>query len=222
MSEPQTKRPRWKRAILNLLLLIVLLLLLVVLVVMFLAGQRPGFYLGHSERNREKLARDAYEFNRKAQDFLSAVWSERAFPLELTEAEVNGYLAAINDDDIWKQLPLKFEAWRKMFTSDWLRDVQVSFRNGRVTVAGEVTWARCDLVLSVIGVPQVDKDGRVTLDVSAVRAGWLPLPRVLLREFLSSIQERPIPASAGHWRVISVTVQDGKATLLGGPAPGKD
>jgi uncharacterized protein YpmS len=222
VSEPKEIRPRRKHTLLNVLLSLVLLLLLLVLVVLFLVEQRPGFYVSHSQRNRDKLARDAYAFNLKVQDFLSAVWSERRFPLELTEDDVNGYLAAVNDDAIWQGIPLKFEGWRKMFTSDWLRDVQVSFRKGRVTVAGEVTWRGFDVVLSVFGLPRVDREGKVTLHVDGIRVGAMPLPRVFVRDLLKSIQDRPIPASAGHWRVISVTVRDGTTTLLGEPGPHKD
>ena len=222
MSQPRTIPRSRMRGFLNLLLFLVLLLLLLVLVVVFLAGLRPAFYVNHSQRDRDNLARDAYAFNQKTQDFLSAVWSERRLPLDLTEGEVNGYLAAVNDQAIWEQLPLKFEGWRKIFTSDWLRDVQVSFRSGRVTVAGEVTWRGFDVVLSVFGLPRVDQEGKVTLHVDGVRAGALPIPRIFVRDLLESIQDRPIPAAVGRWHLVSVTVHDGKATLLGEPGPRKD
>ena len=218
MTGSQTQPRRRKRLLSNLLLIVVLLALAVLLLVM-LASHRPEFYEQSLRRGPERLVQDAYDFSRKAQDFVSAVWSEKAFPLELTEDEVNGYLAAANDDRLWRQLPLKFESWRKIFTSTTLRQVRVSFRDGRVTVAGQVTWRGSDLVLSLVGVPRIDSEGRARLEVSAVRAGALPVPRFFLRDLLKSIQNRPLPARSGRWRLVSVEVKDGKATLLGEPKP---
>lgn len=221
MSEPKPKRPRRKRLLLNLLLLLALLFLVTILLAVF-ALQRPGFYVSASQREPQKLTRDACDFSRKVQDFVSAVWSEQDFPLELTEDEVNGYLAAANDDAIWDRLPLRFSAWRDIFRTDWLRNLQVSFRKGRVTVAGEVTYAGFDVVLSLIGVPRVDGEGRVRLNVEGLRAGWLPLPRTLMPDLLRGVHDRPIPSKSSRWRMVSVEVKDGKACLLGEPPRGDD
>lgn len=223
MSQSQATRPRRKHLFLNVLLLLMLLLLVAAFVLILLVGHRPSFYVSHSQRDRERLVRGAEDFIQKAQVFVSvAVWSQHRLSLELTEDDVNGYLAAVNDQAMWDGLSMKFVDWRKIFTSDWLRDVQVSFRKGRITVAGEVTWQGFDVVLSVYGLPRVDKEGKVTLHVDGARVGTMPLPRVFLRDLLQSIQDRPIPAVAGRWHVVSVTVQDGKTDILGEAGPRKD
>ena len=223
MNQPQPTLPRRKSPFLNTLLFLMLLLLVFALVVILLAGHRPGFYVNHSQRDRNKLARGAEDFIQKAQLFVSvAVLSEHRLSLDLTEDDVNGYLAAVNDPAIWDGLSMKFEDWRRVFTSDWLRDVQVSFRKGRITVAGEIRWKGFDLVLSVYGLPHIDREGKVILHVDGVRVGAMPLPGIFVRDLLRSIQDRPIPASAGRWHVVSVTVQDGKTIILGEAGPHKD
>ena len=215
MSEPKPTQPRKKRSLLNLLLGLVLLLLLVAFLAIFLVTQRPGFYRDAADRNREKLRDDACAFSKKGQGFFSDVWSDRAQPIDITDDEVNGYLAAVNDPEIWKQLDIQFESWRKPFVSDWLRNVQVSFRDGRVTVAGEVTCHDYDLVLSVVGVPRCDAEGKARLQVTSIRAGLLPLPKFLFRDFLKDIDDRPIQAKFSRWRLRSVDIKDGKAVLNG-------
>ena len=218
MRRPKITRPRRRRLLANLLLSLVLLTLVAVLLLMLLF-HRPDSYLDASQRDPERLIRDAYDFSRKTQDFISAVWSERAFPLELTEDEINGYLAAVNDPTLWERLPIRFESWRRIFTSTTLRNVQVSLQEGRVTVSGEVTWSGVDLVLSLVGVPHVDNEGRVRLNVHSVRAGLLPIPAVFIGRMLRSIHDRPIPAKSSRWRLRSVEIKEGKALLVGGPEP---
>ena len=216
MGKRKTTRPRRRRVLANVLLGLVLLVLMALLLVMLLF-YRPGSYLGVSERDPQRLIRNAQGFSRKTQEFVSAVWSERPFPLELTEDEINGYLAAVNDPALWERLPLKFESWRRIFTSTKLRNVQVFLREGRVTVCGEVTWAGLDVVLSLIGAPHVDNEGRVRLDVHSLRAGLVPVPSALAGELLRSIHDRPIPAKSSRWRVVSVEVKPGKVLLVGEP-----
>ena len=216
MRKRKTTRPRRRRVLANVLLGLVLLVLMALLFLMLLF-HRPGSYLGASERNHQRLIRDAHDFSRKTQEFVSAVWSERPFPLELTEDEINGYLAAVNDPALWERLPLKFESWRKVFKSTTLRNVQVSLLEGRVTVCGEVTWAGLDVVLSIVGVPHVDNEGRVRLDVHSLRAGLLPVPAAFTGKLLRSIHDRPIPAKSSRWRVVSIEVKDGKVLLVGQP-----
>ena len=70
---------------------------------------------------------------------MSAIWSEHDFQLEVTDDEVNGYLAASNDEDLWQQLKLLFTRWRQVFRSRYLHDVQVNFAPNRVT-AGDASW----------------------------------------------------------------------------------
>jgi hypothetical protein len=210
-----------KRSVLNIFLGLMLGLLLVCFLTLFMVTWRPGFYREAGERSRQRLYDDAYDFNKKLEKFFSNVWSERAQPLEITEDEVNGYLAAVNDPAIWENLPIKFESWRKIFVSDWLRNVQVSFRDGRVTVAGEVTWHDYNLILSVVGVPVCDREGKARLRVTSIWAGMLPLPKSLFRQFLKDIDDRPVQAKFSRWRLREVAIRDGKATLIGEIVPEK-
>ena len=216
MMIDKSKKPPRRRRLGNILLAMVLASLLIGLGGYFLATHAPAFYQPAAERDRQKLLDDAISFGRRLQDFVSNnIISERGEPLELSDDEVNGYLAAVNDPEIWEMLAIRMEPWRKAFESDWLRNVQVEFSDGRVTVAGEVTWHDMDVVLSVSGLPEVDDDGQARLVVSGIRAGALPLPKFLFRSFLKDIDGRPLPAKVSHWRLKSVDIRDGKAVLSG-------
>lgn len=221
MSEPKRKRSS-RRILLNLLLLLVFLLLAAVLVGIYLADRPPDFYRSASQRDLGRLTNDAYDFGRKAQDFLSNVWSERDFPLEITEREINGYLAAVNDNAIWDQLPLKFESWRKIFTSRTMSNVQVVLHEDSVTVAGDITWSGYELVLSVLGTPQVESDGRVKFRVTGTCVGSLPLPRRVFGDLIARIEAHAVPSKPSRWRVVTVKVKDGKALLTGEASRGED
>ncbi len=215
-TPPQPVRPARRSRQLNAMLAAVLALLLGALLAIWLANWTPGFYAMPATRDRQKLLDDAFSFSRRVQDFISYnILSERAEPIEITDDEVNGYLAAVNDKDIWERLPFRFESWRREFTSDWLRDVQVKFSEGRVTVAGMVTWHDLDVVLSVSGRPEVDPDGQARLHVTSIRAGRLPLPKFLFRDFLKDVDDRPLPAKISRWRLKAVEITDGKARLIG-------
>lgn len=221
MTTSPPTQPRRKRLLHNLMLLLVLVVLAAVLLVMF-ALHRPAFYDRALRRDPDRLARDAYDFSRKTQDFVSAVWSEKAFPLELTEDEVNGYLAAAGDDRLWDRLPLKFESWRKVFADTPLRHVRVSFQAGRVIVAGEATYVGVDLAVSLSGVPHIDRDGKLRFNVRSVSAGALPVPQFLTGDLLRDIHNRPLHVGSRRWRLTSVDIKEGKAILLGEPTPRED
>lgn len=216
---PQGKRRnRW----LNIVLATVLTLLVLALVGIYLVGRPPAFYVPAGSRDREKLLDGAIAFSKHIQEFGSDVWTERARPIEVTDDEVNGYIAAAGDPGIWNDNSvMRFAVWRKTFASDWLRNVQVQFREGRVTVAGEITWKGMDVVLSVIGHVETDDKGQARLRVTGIRAGSLPLPKSLFRNFLKSIDDRPVPGQISNWRLKAVEVHDGKAVLIGETVPEK-
>jgi hypothetical protein len=77
------------------------------------------------------------------------------------------------------------------------------------------------MVLSVVGVPVCDSDGRARLKVTGISAGRLPLPKFLFHSFLKSIDDRPIPAKISHWRMKTLELGDGKAVLFGEIVEGK-
>ena len=207
-----TRRHRW----LNIVLATVLTLLMLALVAIYLAGRPPSFYVPAPSRDRERLLDGAIAFSKHIQEFVNLVWGEPAHPVEVTDDEVNGYIAAANDPGIWNDPNvLRFAVWRKTLASDWLRNVQVQFTEGCVTVAGEITWRGMDLVLSVSGHVECDDKGQARLRVTGIRAGSLPLPKSLFGDFLKSIDDRPVPGQISNWRLKAVEVHDGKAVLIG-------
>ena len=208
------KKPRLRR-LLNALLVIILAALVLALVSIYLVGRAPGFFQQAPSRDRQKLLSDADSFCKRVQEFFSYnVLSERAEDIAISDDEVNGYLAAANDREIWEHLSLQFEPWRKPFTSTWLRNVQVHFSPGQVTVAGEVTWHNMDVVLSVTGEPVVES-GKARFRVTGIRAGSLPLPKGLFGGFIKSLDEHQLSAKVSHWRLTSVEVREGRAVLHG-------
>ncbi len=208
------KKPRRTR-LLNAVLAGVLALLVLALVAIYLVERVPGFYLSAESRDRQKAVGDANSFCRQVQVFFgSNILSSRAEPVAITDNEVNGYLLAVNDQEIWDLLSLRFEPWRKPFTSSWLHNVQIHFSPGEVTVAGEVTWHGMAVVLSVTGETVVE-NGKARFHVTGIRAGSLSLPKLFFRRFINSLDDHQLPAKISHWRLTSVEVREGRAVLHG-------
>jgi len=212
VSEADAKPATRRKRLLNLLLLLILLLLVGCFVALVLVTRRPGFYRRRSERSSEKLLTDAQSFNRKVQYFYGEKSSRRDFVIELTEDEISGYLAAANDDTLWQHLALKLEDMRALFRSTTMRNTQVAFRDGRITVAGETTFAGLQVVLSLVGSPRLD-DGRLVLKLECITAGSLPLPPALFGELREKIDDRPFPSKSKKLRIESFEVDGGKLVL---------
>lgn len=190
-----------------------LALLVAVLLLMVLVTRRPGFYLSASKREAAKLLDAARTFSDKAAHFYSQKSSGRDFEIQVTEDELNGYLAAANDDDIWKHLALQMDEMRRTFTTESLRNVQVALREGKVTVAGETSVAGMNLVVSLVGVPRIDGEGRVAFHVESIYAGALRLPLFFFGALRDRLERHAFPSNPKKLRVTSLEVSNGKARL---------
>jgi len=208
------KRGFTRRRLVNLGLILLLVLLVGVLMLM-LAKRRPAFYVVPGERDVQVLIDDANAFSRKVQQFMGLILSDQDFALRLTDQQVNGYLAAANDNAVWEQLDCRFTRWREIFRSHYLSHVQVSFSPERVRAAGEVQRFGTTFIITLSGQLVIDEEGRVRLKVTDVTAGSLPIPRFFVRELLDIVDDRPVPARSEEWRVTSVEVLDGEVVLHG-------
>ena len=195
--------------------LVALFVALVGCLLVLLARHRPAFYVPIERRSQQVLADNANAFSEKAQRFISAVWSEQDFRLEVTDDEVNGYLAAANDENLWQQLKLRFTRWRQIFRGRYLHDVQVDFTPDRVTAGGRIRRFGMTFVITLSGRPSIDEEGRVRLAVTDVSAGALPIPRFVVGELLAEVDNKPVPAHSDDGHVTAVEVLDGKVILHG-------
>jgi hypothetical protein len=101
------------------------------------------------------------------------------FTFRITQAQLNAWLAA--REQIWPPA----QAW----IPPEMENPYVVFRPGRIVLAGTVRWGGIRTVLSAAAAPSVT-DAGVTVRLSDIRGGSLPVPDAWVRQQLESLELR--------------------------------
>lgn len=99
-----------------------------------------------------------------------------------------------------------------------LRDPRVFLRNGKIQVYGIVqrSYFRANALAGMS--PKVDSDGQLSLEVTSVQIGPIPMPENVKKAISSAISEAftgSLGSLATGIEIKTLTVADGKLTLVG-------
>ena len=171
----------------------ILLLILVVGVVLSAAGAAVLWILASATPDRYQPAELSENERRQVgYDFISDVVQRlhneaqyrKPFDLVLTEKQLNGYLASM--DEIIAIAPgreLEGHPVRDALDKAGVDGLAVALRGGKLTLMGRLS--RHDKVVSIDVVPRLE-GGMLRVDIEGVRIGSLPIPNAVHRALFDS------------------------------------
>ena len=178
-----------RRRLIRLGLGIALIVGLAALIALWLAFQhKPGWYQPPVV-NEVMLQRARTTSAATADRVSQQIVDGEAFHVTLTDESVNEWLAA---------LPHLWPDARRSIPPE-ISDVAVGFKRGRIHVGGLYAKDDWRAILNVALAVAISPDGReVTLTLTDVQGGSLPVPRMIVDEILQRV--RPHSISAGQDR----------------------
>ena len=213
LSSPPPKEPRSRRKLLLLILSAALLLLLILLLALALW---PPDALSHPLPD-DQLLSDALSFEQQLETVLNARISKLPVQLSVSAEEVNGYCAALQRDELWTRLRIQDDSTRTRWRPSAFSDVRITFHANQAWLIGSLSNTRLPLVLSICLRPQLEPDHSLSLVVTSVRVGHLPLPVFLVRHWLGPLAHVSLPQH-DSWSVKHIGIIGGRLYLLAGPS----
>jgi len=206
-----TRRPRrWlRRTLLGLLAVVLAAAALVAL-----ASWPPAGYVNPVPS--EDLLVSAHAFELKLQDLFNARLSKMPVHISFTADEVNGYCAALQDDNLWRQLRLQDVRQRERYRPKGLTGVRVRFQKNEAWITGRMPQRWLPEVLSVRVRPQVDTDDTLVFAVTGVKLGHLPIPKALARRWFGHISDTVFPQD-DSWLIKHMGISGGRLYVWAGP-----
>jgi hypothetical protein len=136
----------------------------------------------------------AKQFYRQMMDFDDRAQSNAPFEFVFTAEQLNRYLASM--DEIAAMLP-EGQAGRvqEMLAAAGLSAPAVAIGEDRLTL---MVRSNGGLVVSADLSPALDEQGRLLVPLRAVRVGWLPVPRVLVRHQLGQTRAKLLALHAAQ------------------------
>lgn len=179
-----------KSTIIKILVLIIFALMLCASVIFLLASSIPSGYnpvrLNHKER--ELFAKDFID--KHALKFLNKYQDIKAFTHEISQEELNYYLASLEEIAFWKpgkkgEKKKSGEVYKAMDKAG-LADPVVTMDDGVITIM--VRTKGSNKVLSIDISLQITDDERLAVALEGVRIGRMPVPSAILNEGLSALK----------------------------------
>ncbi len=132
-----------------------------------------------------------------------------------TAAAQSGTLTiTINETQITSLLATKLDSQ----TDPFIRDPQVTLRNGEIQVYGKATQGNLQANVRIILVASLDAEGKPSITVKSADFGPLPAPEGLnntISAFISQAFTGSIGPAATGIRLESINIADGVMTLSG-------
>lgn len=174
----------------------------------------PGFYSVAPDR-QVRLA-GALSMEQKIQELLNGRLARQQTRVVITPEELDGYAAALADDELWHELRIQDVRHRNWFHLPGFQDIRVRLAASDVWVTGTVQGSRPRLVISVRFRPEVMPDGTIVLGATGLRVGRLPVPVGILGRWSSQFEALTVP-QRGPWRIKRIDILGGQAYVYAGP-----
>ncbi len=214
VSAQWRRLPAAVRSPLNLALGGALALLGAVLVVLLLVRGTPGYYRDPDTISDEQLIQWGEGFVRKANDLLTHIVNKEEFDVTITEEELNGYLASFFRPQVRRALSGRLSEEYRLELPPGFRGLMVHLREGEVVLMARYEGSRLRPLVSVVGVPGLDDEGRVHFEPPRVRAGWLPVGAGWVAA-LEQLENESISLSGKHIRLERIEVHEGELRVVG-------
>ncbi len=157
-----------------------LVLTLVAAVVLWLmVHAKPTEYIPDLQQSGEvQIARDAKEFDRVLTgDILSGLRQRKDISATFTDSSANAWMhrwLRANPDGL----------------PEWISNPQVAFRPGRMVLMAKLRYGVIETVISADCSPAVDAEGKLSLHLTSLKAGVLPLPDSVMDMLMDQLDER--------------------------------
>ena len=163
-----------------------------------------------------ELIVSALSFEQKLQELLNARLSDLPVQVTVRAEEVNAYLAALQRDELWKQLCFQNDRERERWRPRDLNDVRMSFRGNEACVVGKLPDGPLSLVLSVSLHPQIAPQGTIVFAVTGIKVGHLPIPKPLAKRWFGHISDTTFEQD-GDWAIKHMGITGGRLYIWAGP-----
>lgn len=214
VSAQWRRLPAGVRSPLNLALGGVLALLVALLVVLLLVRGTPGYYRDPDTISDEQLIQWGEGFVRKANDLLTHIVNKEEFDVTITEEELNGYLASFFRPQVRRALSGRLSEEYRLELPPGFRGLMVHLQEGEVVLMARYEGSRLRPLVSVVGVPGVDDEGRAHFEPTRVRAGWLPVGAGWVPA-LEQLENESISLRGKHIRLERIEVHEGELRVVG-------
>ncbi len=186
----QEYKVKKKKLIIKVVLVVIFSLMLLASVIFLIASSVPAGYnpVRLNQQEREKFAQDF--INNHAVEFLNKTWENKDFTHEITQDELNWYLAALEEIAFLKpgkagEKKKSGEVYEAMDKAG-LADPVITMDDGVITLM--VRTKDSNKVLSVDISMKITDDERLAVRLEQVRIGRMPIPSSVLNKGLRAMK----------------------------------